>query len=102
MLYLVLLQYRAPLDAVEKHLDAHRSYLQDHYAAGHFLLSGPQDPRTGGLILVTASSRDDVNQWITEDPFHRANIADYTIIGWRPTLRSALVPASLAPEAHEP
>ncbi len=102
MLFLILLQYRVPTGEVDRHLEEHRSYLQRHYAAGHFLLSGPQEPRTGGAILAIAGSRDEVAQWVSEDPFQRANVADYTIVAWKPTLRGPMIPAALAPDAREP
>jgi uncharacterized protein YciI len=38
-MFIVLLHYVQPLSAVEQHLQAHRAYLDIHYAAGHFLAS---------------------------------------------------------------
>ncbi|TFW09673.1 GTP cyclohydrolase [Oxalobacteraceae bacterium OM1] len=101
MLYLIILRYRAPLAEVDRHVDAHRTWLHAHYAAGHFLLSGPLDPREGGAILARAEAKSDVLAWIADDPFDRAGIADYDVLAWRAVLRSAGVPAALAPEAME-
>ncbi|WP_084199646.1 YciI family protein [Noviherbaspirillum autotrophicum] len=101
MLYLILLRYRAALDEVDRHLDAHRAFLEQHYAAGHFLLSGRQEPRIGGAILARAGSREDVAGWLADDPFRQAGVADYDIVAWMPTLRHADVPATLAPQASE-
>jgi len=86
MLFLISLDYRQPLDAVDRHLDAHRTFLQHHYDAGHFVLSGAKHPRTGGMILARAESREDVVAWIAEDPFHQQGIARYEVTGWMPTL----------------
>ena len=55
-MFLVLLTYLQPLDAVDACLAEHREYLQRHYAAGVFQLSGPRQPRDGGVILATASA----------------------------------------------
>jgi uncharacterized protein YciI len=95
MLYLVLLHYRVPLEEVERHLEAHRRYLHEHYAAGRFLLSGPQVPRTGGAILARAASRDELMRAIEADPFHRVGVADYEVVGWDVSLRHADLPATL-------
>jgi uncharacterized protein YciI len=97
MLYLVLLRYRASLSEVDRYLEAHRRFLLDHYQQGHFLLSGRQEPRHGGVILARAGSREEVARWIAEDPFHQSMVADYEIIAWTPTLKHPDVPEQLVP-----
>lgn len=86
MWYLILLSYLRPLAEVDDHLDAHREYLKRHYDAGHFLISGRKDPRTGGVILARADSPDEVVRWISEDPFKQAGVASYELIRWLPTM----------------
>ena len=99
MLYLILLDYLRPLAEVEAHLAAHREYLSRHYAAGHFLLSGRREPRTGGVILARAESLADVARWVDEDPFKQAGIAAHEIIAWAPGLRASEVPVQWVPNA---
>ncbi|MCG9078601.1 YciI family protein [Laribacter hongkongensis] len=84
-MFIVLLHYIQPLASVEMHLEEHRRFLDRHYAAGHFLASGPQVPRTGGVILVKDISRDDLDDVLAEDPFHREQIASYQVIEFNPT-----------------
>ena len=55
-MYLIILTYQKDLNEVEKHLEAHRAYLDKHYASGYFVASGAQVPRTGGVILCKASN----------------------------------------------
>ncbi|MDF3839135.1 YciI family protein [Cupriavidus basilensis] len=100
MLYLILLRYRAPLAELDRYLAAHREFLHRHYAAGHFLLSGRQEPRVGGAILARGLSREEVGGWLVEDPFHKEGLADYEVIAWAPGLRAAEVPAAWAPDAE--
>ena len=47
-MYIIILTYQKDLSEVEKHLEAHRAYLDKYYASGHFIASGAQVPRTGG------------------------------------------------------
>jgi uncharacterized protein YciI len=84
-MFIVLLHYIQPLTAIEAHLEEHRSFLDHHYAAGHFLASGPQVPRTGGVILVKSLSRDELNGVLAEDPFYREKIASYQVVEFNPT-----------------
>ena len=84
-MYLIILTYQKDLNEVEKHLEAHRAYLDKHYASEHFVASGAQVPRTGGVILCKADRRGEVEEIISQDPFHEYRIAAYQIIEFTPT-----------------
>lgn len=99
MLYIILLTYRQPLDVVERHLEDHRTFLARHYRAGHFLLSGPQEPRQGGAILAQAPDRATLDGWLREDPFHAHGVADISVVAWQPTLRAPGIAEAIAPGA---
>lgn len=85
-MFIVLLEYLRPLPEVDALIPAHREFLDRHYAAGHFLLSGRQEPRTGGVILATLPSRTQLDQVLQEDPFQQAGVARYQIIEFIPTM----------------
>lgn len=85
-MFIAILTYKKPLEEVDRFLQAHRDYLAEHYAAGDFIASGPQNPRVGGVIMLAASSRDEVDAIIACDPFKKNGIADYQIVGFTPTL----------------
>ncbi|HEY0273948.1 MAG TPA: YciI family protein [Chitinophaga sp.] len=84
-MYLVLVQYVRPLAAIDHYLDQHLAFLQKYYETGQFILSGRRKPRTGGLILVKAGSRREVEAIMAEDPFDRLQLALYEIIEFEPT-----------------
>lgn len=77
-MFVLILTYREPIEKVIELLEDHRLYLDKYYAAGYFLASGPQVPRTGGVILCKAANRMEVEEIIKEDPFNA--VADYQII----------------------
>lgn len=56
-MFVIVLTYKKPMAEIERHLAAHRAYLDRHYAAGAFLCSGLQRPRTGGVILCRADRK---------------------------------------------
>ena len=85
-MFIAILTYRKPLSEVDKFLAAHREYLTKHYAAGDFIASGPQTPRVGGVILMKAESRAEINSIIEQDPFNINGIADYRIVEFTPTM----------------
>lgn len=83
-MFIFILTYQKPLDEVEKHLEAHREYLNHHYNLGHFIASGPQEPRIGGVILCTAASKEQALEIQMEDPFFVHRIAKYETIEFIP------------------
>lgn len=83
-MYVILLQYVKPLTVIETLLSEHRAFLDHHYAAGHFLLSGAQDPRTGGVIIAHNLTRTALDAVLEEDPFKREGAAEYRVITFHP------------------
>lgn len=87
-MYAVILRYKAPLAELDKHIEAHRAWLREQYAAGHFFLSGPQRPRTGGFILAAAMERQKLDEILREDAFNKAGVTDYEVINFAPNSTS--------------
>lgn len=85
-MFIAILTYKKPLEYVDSFLQAHRDYLAEHYAAGDFIMSGPQIPRVGGVIMIKAGNRNDVDAIIAQDPFNINGIADYQIVEFTPTM----------------
>jgi uncharacterized protein YciI len=63
--------------------------LDRYYQSGHLIASGPQVPRTGGVILAKASSRDELVKIFAEDPFVKQGYAEYQYIEFIPVKKAA-------------
>ncbi|MCZ4279855.1 YciI family protein [Kiloniella laminariae] len=85
-IFVIDLEYLVPLEQVEPLIEAHRTFLDKYYASKRFLASGAKVPRSGGVILAVAESRAEVEQLITEDPFHANKIARYSITEFQPRM----------------
>ena len=70
---------------MERYLAEHRAFLDRYFAQGKLLCTGPQNPRTGGVIVSKAANRAEAEAFTREDPFFRHEIADYTIVEFEPT-----------------
>jgi len=90
-MFIILLNYKKPLSEVDRFVGEHREFLERHYTAGEFLLSGRQEPRTGGVILAKTTSRAEVDEILRDDPFHREQIAEYEIIEFLPSMAASLL-----------
>lgn len=88
-MFLILLSYKKPLAKVDLFVAEHRAFLEQHYASGHFLLSGRKEPRTGGVILAMASLRSEIEEIVRSDPFYREEIAEYEIVEFLPSMAVA-------------
>ena len=85
-MFIAILTYKKPLEEVDRFLQAHRDYLAEHYAAGDFIASGPQNPRIGGVIMIKADNHGAVDTIISQYPFNINGIADYQIVEFTPTM----------------
>ncbi|MGG0811165.1 YciI family protein [Paenibacillus alvei] len=94
-MYVVELTYKKSVEEVDVYLDAHRTFLDEHYAKGVFLLSGPKEPRTGGIIIVDAETEEEARSYIEQDPFFVHGVAAYHYIAFRPTKADEVLQARL-------
>lgn len=82
-LFVVELQYKAPLAQVDAHMKAHVAFLNKYYAAGNFLVSGRKIPRDGGIIIARGKDRTAIDAIMREDPFCARGLADVRIVEFR-------------------
>lgn len=78
-MFIINLHYIVPLTELDKHMNAHVKFLQKYYKQNIFVASGRKVPRTGGIILALAESKEQVEEIIQQDPFFTHNLAEFTI-----------------------
>lgn len=88
-MFVVLLTYKVPLDVLDQSLLEHRAFLETQYQQNRLICSGPQNPRTGGVILANCKDRQELEALIAQDPFKLKNLADYEIIEFTPVKYAA-------------
>ncbi len=82
-MYIIDLYYIVPLEELDAHMTEHVKYLHKYYKQNKFVASGRKVPRTGGIILALADTQEEVEQIISEDPFHIHKLAEFTITEFR-------------------
>jgi uncharacterized protein YciI len=78
-MFIISLNYIAPLEELDRHMEAHIKYLKKYYAADVFIMSGRKVPRTGGIIIAQADSKEIMEKIIADDPFSRHKLAEFEI-----------------------
>ncbi|MEV7393290.1 YciI family protein [Streptomyces sp. NPDC091215] len=90
-MFICLGKYTRPLAADDEELiTCHRAYLDELYARGELVCSGPRQPRVGGLIVVRTSDRAAAEALIAEDPFVEEGVAEYELLQF--TATKAMLP----------
>jgi uncharacterized protein YciI len=90
--FVIELIYTADLKHIDAQMRAHMAFLNKHYAAGRFLISGRKIPRDGGIILALGKNRDEIEALMREDPFCKNGLADFRVIEFRASQRAADIP----------
>jgi uncharacterized protein YciI len=86
--FVLLLTYVKPLAEVDALMRRHMAWLDEHYAAGRFLVSGRRIPRTGGVILARGDDRGEIEAIAAADPFVAGGVATCEVIQFRASQRA--------------
>ena len=68
-MFVVLLKFSDNKSKAGQFMDGHNEWLQRGFDDGVFLLSGSLQPKLGGAILAQASSLEDLQSRVRDDPF---------------------------------
>src|SRR5690348_9225708 len=79
-MFIINLHYIVPLEQLDAHMTDHVKFLQKYYKQNVFVASGRKVPRTGGIILALANSKEEVYEIIKEDPFYIHKLAEFSVI----------------------
>jgi len=86
--FVLLLTYVKPLAEVDALMREHVAWLDEHYAAGRFLVSGRRMPRTGGVIVARGDDPGEMEAIAANDPFVRGGVATCEVIRFRASQRA--------------
>lgn len=96
-MFLLLSRYLKPTEEVDRFIPEHRAFLDRYYDSGLFIVSGPQEPRVGGVIVTVDAPREAIDAALAEDPFVRERISEYEIIEFTATKRARRFQEALQP-----
>lgn len=68
-LFVIDIDYVVPFEQIEPVLAPHMDFVRQGYADGHFLMSGPKTPRTGGVVIAMGTSKEEIEALVAQDPF---------------------------------
>ena len=77
--FIIDLEYKAPIEEIEKHLEPHMDYIHAGRDKGYFISWGPKVPRSGGLIIAQAETREEIEAFAATDPFIVEGVSNMAI-----------------------
>jgi uncharacterized protein YciI len=78
-MFIINLNYIVPLEKLDAHMTDHVKFLRKYYKKNVFVASGRKVPRTGGIILALAKSKEEIDEIIREDPFYIHKLAEFSV-----------------------
>lgn len=82
--FIIIITYTAPIEEINKVVGNHREFLQKGYDSNHLLMSGPQNPKSGGIVLARGTSKDELVDFFSQDPYKINQLAEYRFIEFNP------------------
>jgi uncharacterized protein YciI len=89
--FIIEITYTVPFEQLADVVPEHRAFLQAGYDRGWALFSGPQVPKTGGIIVARAPSLEALKAFFAEDPFQKQGLGTYRFIEFDPVKRQAFM-----------
>jgi uncharacterized protein YciI len=69
-LFVIILRYIVPIEEINAMRPDHLKFLDEFYKKGNFLISGRQNPVSGGIIISQGEDRKEIQEIIKLDPFY--------------------------------
>jgi uncharacterized protein YciI len=83
--FLIEITYTLPIEEIgEGNINEHRQFLQKGYERGLLLMSGPQEPPLGGVVIARAESLEEIQAFFESDPYRQRSLATYRFVAFRP------------------
>jgi Uncharacterized protein conserved in bacteria len=89
--FIVEIIYLAAYEQIATVTPKHREFLQKGYDQGWLLMSGPQNPKKGGVVVCKAPSLEAIQEFFKNDPYFLAKMTDYRFIEFEPVKHAALL-----------
>jgi uncharacterized protein YciI len=89
--FLVEITYTVAMTVLEPVVPDHRAFLQTGYDKGWLLMSGPMNPRTGGIVIARSPAVDDLREFFRHDPYAARGFASYRFVEFDPVKRQTFL-----------
>lgn len=89
--FIVEITYKVTFEELQGTLSAHRSFLDEGYEKGLLLMSGPQNPKTGGMVVARAETPEEIQEYFSRDPYRKGGFASYRFVEFTPVKNNPMI-----------
>ncbi|MBI5402873.1 MAG: hypothetical protein HY959_05705 [Ignavibacteriae bacterium] len=89
--FIVEITYKVTFEELQGTLAAHRSFLDEGYEKGLLLMSGPQNPKVGGMVVARAETLEEIQEYFSRDPYQKGGFASYRFIEFTPVKNNPMI-----------
>lgn len=89
--FIIEITYKVSFEELQEILPAHRAFLDEGYSEGLLLMSGPQNPKTGGIVVARANDEKEIKEYFSNDPYHTKGVAEHRFIEFTPVKYNELI-----------
>lgn len=89
--FIIEITYSMPIEKISAITPLHREFLKQWYEKGWFLMSGPQNPRLGGMVIARAPSLEEIQAVFQNDPYFLNGAATYKFTEFEPVLHTPVI-----------
>lgn len=89
--FIIEITYKVTFEELQDTLAAHRSFLDEGYAKGLLLMSGPQNPKKGGMVVARANEIEELKEYFSNDPYNTKGFAEYRFVEFTPVKNNPMI-----------
>jgi uncharacterized protein YciI len=82
--FIIEITYLVPFEQLGATVAEHRAFLQTGYDLGLLLFSGPQNPKTGGIVVARAKSSEEIQAFFAKDPYALSGKGKHRFVEFEP------------------
>ena len=89
--FLVEITYTIPVEQLGELVTEHRAYIKTGFDKGMILMSGPQSPRLGGIVIARSETKEEIELFFLSDPYALHKAAEYRFVEFVPLMHQAFL-----------
>ena len=81
--FVVVTESKANPDEIAKYRPAHYAFVEGPRNQGRILMAGRFVDGSGGMYILSATSREEAEAIVRDDPYHKAGVRTFIMKEWQ-------------------
>ena len=85
-MFIINFNFIKPIEEVNRYTEQHRNYVAKQYKEGKFIIGGPLEPRSGGIVISDMKKKEEIIEVLKKDPLIIEGVAEYSLTEFTPLM----------------